>query len=62
MSSCIETEALGAEPLTDSGRFDHIPDCESLYGLVLWCASGAIGAADGFDVAAALLVTSTRKC
>lgn len=43
---------------TDGGRLDHVADGESLDRLVLWRASRAIGAADGLDVAAALLVTT----
>jgi hypothetical protein len=44
---------------TDSSRLDHVADGESLDGLVLWCASGAVGAADRVYVATSLLVTST---
>lgn len=43
---------------TNGGRLDHVPDRESLDRLVLGCASRAVGAANGLDVAAALLVTS----
>lgn len=44
------------ESHTNSGGFDHVSDCESLDCLVLGCASGAVGASDGLDVAAAILV------
>ena len=43
---------------TDGGRLDHVADGESLDCLVLGCASRAVGAADGLDVAATLLVTA----
>jgi len=43
---------------TDGGRLDHVADGESLDRLVLGCASRAVGAADGLDVAATLLVTA----
>lgn len=46
---------------TDSGGLDHVADGESLDGLVLGSASRAVGASDGLDVTAALLVTSARK-
>ncbi len=46
---------------TDSGRLDHVPDGESLDGLVLGRASGAVGASNGLDVAAALLVASAVR-
>ena len=47
--------------LTDSGGLDHVADGESLDGLVLGSASRAVGASDGLDVAAALLVASAVK-
>jgi hypothetical protein len=43
---------------TDGGRLNHVADGESLDCLVLGSASRAVGAADGLDVAAALLVTA----
>ena len=43
---------------TNSGRFDHVPNCESLDCLILWCASRAVAAADWLDVTAALLVAT----
>jgi hypothetical protein len=43
---------------TDGGRLDHVADGESLDCLVLGSASRAVGAADGLDVAATLLVTA----
>lgn len=48
----------GAIRRTDSCGFDHVADGKSLYSLVLGGASRAVGAADGLDVAAALLVAS----
>jgi hypothetical protein len=46
---------------TDGGRLDHVADGESLYGLVLGCASRAVGASDGLDMTATLLVTSVGR-
>jgi hypothetical protein len=46
---------------TNSGRFDHVSDGESLDSLVLGCASGAVGASDWFDVATAFLVASAVR-
>ena len=46
---------------TNSGALDHVADGESLDRLVLWGASGAVGATDGLDVAAAFLVTSAGR-
>ena len=43
---------------TDGSGLDHVADGESLDGLVLGNASRAVGAADGLDVAAALLVAT----
>lgn len=43
---------------TDGGGLDHVADGESLDRLVLGCASRAVGASNGLDVAAALLVTT----
>jgi hypothetical protein len=43
---------------TDGSGLDHVADGESLYRLVLGCASRAVGAADGLDMAATLLVTA----
>lgn len=44
--------------ITDGSRLNHVPDGEPLDGLVLGSASGAIGAADGLDVATSVLVTT----
>ena len=44
--------------LTDGGGLDHVADGESLDRLVLGSASRAVAAADGLDVAAALLVAA----
>jgi hypothetical protein len=43
---------------TDGSGLDHVADGESLYRLVLGSASRAVGAADGLDMAATLLVTA----
>ena len=43
---------------TDSSRLDHVADGETLDGLVLGSAAGAVAASDGLDVAAALLVAT----
>ena len=43
---------------TDGGGLNHVADGESLDRLVLGCASRAVGATDGLDVAATLLVTA----
>lgn len=47
---------------TDGGRLDHVADGESLDRLILGSASRAVGAADGLDVAATLLVTAAVLC
>ena len=46
---------------TDGGGLDHVADGESLDRLVLGCASRAVGAADGLDVATTLLVTTVGR-
>ena len=43
---------------TDSSRLYHVSDCESFDCLVLGCASGAVGASNWLDVAAAFLVAA----
>lgn len=43
---------------TDGSGLNHVADGEALDGLVLGSASRAVGAADGLDVAAALLVAA----
>lgn len=47
---------------TNSSRLDHVADGESLDGLVLGRAARAVAAADGLDVAAALLVAAAGRC
>lgn len=49
------------ERRTDGSRLDHVADGESLDRLVLGRASRAVGAADGLDVAATLLVTAVGR-
>ena len=46
---------------TDGGRLNHVADGESLDRLVLGSASRAVGATDGLDVAATLLVTAVGR-
>jgi hypothetical protein len=46
---------------TDGGGLDHVADGESLDRLVLGGASRAVGAADGLDVTATLLVTTAGR-
>jgi hypothetical protein len=46
---------------TNSSRLDHVADGETLDGLVLRGAAGAVAASDGLDVAAALLVAAAVK-
>lgn len=48
----------GVRDITDGGRLDHVANGESLDCLVLGRASRAVAAADGLDVAAALLVAA----
>lgn len=43
---------------TNGSRLDHVADGESLDRLILGCASRAVAAADGLDVATALLVSA----
>lgn len=47
--------------ITNSSRLDHVADGESLDRLVLRSATSAVGAADGLDVAAALLVAAVVR-
>jgi len=58
LGDSVLREDGGIGYITDGGRLDHVPDGESLYCLVLGCASRAVGAADRLDVAAALLVAA----
>jgi hypothetical protein len=46
---------------TDGSRLDHVADGETLDGLVLGDAAGAVGAAHRLDVAAAILVATAIK-
>jgi hypothetical protein len=54
----LDRSEAGLSERTDGSRLDHVADGESLDRLVLGCASRAVGAADGLDVAATLLVTA----
>jgi len=54
-------EDRGIGDITDSSRFDHVADRESLDCLVLRSASRAVGATDRLDVAAALLVAAVGR-
>jgi len=44
--------------ITNGSRLNHVADGEALDRLVLGCASRAVGAADGLDVAATFLVAA----
>jgi len=44
--------------IANGGGLNHVPDGESLNRFILWCASRAVGTADGLDVAATLLVSA----
>jgi hypothetical protein len=48
----------GPRKHTNGGGLNHVPDGESLNRFILWCASRAVGTADGLDVAATLLVSA----
>jgi hypothetical protein len=48
----------GIRDVTNSSRLDHVADGEALDRLILGGASRAVAAADGLDVAAALLVAA----
>lgn len=57
-SGCAVAGAAEAWKHTDGSRLNHVADGEALDGLVLGCASRAVAAADGLDVATTLLVTA----
>lgn len=59
-AGAARNEGAGGEGviLTSGGRLNHVADGEPLDGLVLGGASRAVGAPDGLDVAAALLVAA----
>lgn len=46
---------------TDGSRLNHVADGEPLDSLVLGSATGAVGAAHGLDVAAAVLVATAKE-
>lgn len=50
--------AGGSRERTDGSGLNHVADGEALDGLILGRASRAVAAADGLDVAAALLVAA----
>jgi len=54
----ILVEDGGIGNITDGSGLNHVADSEPLDGLVLGSASGAVGAADGLDVATSVLVTT----
>ena len=61
---CFERRAsrrTAGERRTNGSRLNHVADGEALDGLVLGRASRAVAAADGLDVAAALLVAAAVK-
>jgi len=47
--------------ITNGSRFNHVADSETLNSLVLRGASRAVGASNGLDMAAALLVASIGR-
>ena len=49
---------LGVGGRTDGSRLDHVADGKSLDCLVLWGATGAVGASDWVHVSASLLVAA----
>lgn len=62
----LESEAVCVQGMsgcsrTNSSRLNHVADGEALDGLVLGRASRAVGAADGLDVAATLLVATATE-
>ena len=63
IQALIAQHSVLVEKRTDGGRLDHVADGESLDCLVLGRASRAVGAADGLDVAATVLVaTAAESC
>ena len=46
---------------TNSSRLNHVADGESLYRLVLGCATRAVAASDRLNVATTLFVSSTEQ-
>lgn len=49
---------MGRQKRTNSSTLNHVPDGKSLYRLVLWGATRAVGAADRLDVTSSLLVAT----
>ena len=56
----IRTQARSLEEAerTNGSTLNHVADCKSLYRLVLWCTSRAIGASNGLDVSSSLLIAT----
>lgn len=57
----VVLEDGGISQVADGGDLNHVADGESLDGLILWCASRAVGAADWLDVSTSLLVATAKK-
>ena len=51
----------GLGDVADGGALDHVPHGEALDGLVFRDTSGAVGAANGVDMTAVLLVAASRS-
>lgn len=56
-----DREIWGGQKRTNGGGFNHVSDGESLYGLVLWRASRAVGASNRLDVSTTILVPPARN-
>jgi len=61
LGNCVFGEYGSIRDITNSSRLDHVTDGESLYRLILGCASGAVGTSDRLDMTATLLVTSIGR-
>jgi len=61
LGDSVLREDGGIGDITDGSGLDHVANGESLDCLVLGCASRAVGATDGLDVAATLLVTAVGR-
>jgi len=61
LGDSVLREDGGIRDITNGSGLDHVANGESLDCLVLGCASRAVGATDGLDVAATLLVTAVGR-
>jgi hypothetical protein len=55
---CVLVIHGGLVNITNGRGFNHVTDGEALDSFVLWDATSAVGATDGLNVSATLLVTS----